>query len=434
MFEFRGFSDFGLLAGLGVLLCLLGAFVVLPPLEIALARWLPRRRVAPPSTPPGRSGPRPRARFVGAATLAVVGLLSAAGAFQAAGMPFDADTRKLRVERPSTTSELRTRYRDGRKVKAGGSPALIVTESLEATRRVHRHLAELAETEPLLNRVRSIVDFVPDDQPAKLARVAEIRRKLRNKYDALEGQSKADADRLSKYLEPQAFSFDDLPEWLREQFTDSEGRLGRYVLLDVSGVKSDARHVQKIQAALGTVEVDGQTYEPAASWLILGDALTLVQREGPLAIGLAALVVLLLLGIDLRRPTKVLAVYAPIVCGFLVLLGLLRVLDIRLDIFNIVVLPTIFGIGVDTAIHLVHRFEEGDAFPVVMRTTGRAAAVSAATDAVGFLALTLMSSEVLQSIGLIAVLGIVTNYIVSVAVIGALVAVGWLKARKGEPP
>ena len=90
-------------------------------------------------------------------------------------------------------------------------------------------------------------------------------------------------------------------------------------------------------------------------------------------------------------------------------------LEIPLNLFNIVVLPTVLGIGVDTSIHLVHRLRDGEPVSRVFRKTGSAALVSAATTALGFASLLVVSNEGLRSIGLVAVIGIVCITVSTIA-------------------
>lgn len=438
IFDFRGFSQFGLIAGVGGLLCLAGAYIVYPPLEILAARIAariaarvarrPHRRPtvsAPAPAPAGPPGPdRPPSRAIGWLILALVAAATAISISWLPDLELHADMRQLRASSTEVVSELRRKYL-GEAAQRSTSPALVITEGLSATRRVHRHMAARVDSEPLLQGVMSIYTFVPDDQEEKLAIIREVKRKLDLKYGLLDEAGRADADRLLRYLEPRAFGVTDLPPWLLERFTDTEGHLGRYVLLHIQGTKSDARRVVAIQDAFGTIEVDGSTYYATATWFILGDAYTTVRREGPLAVALGAFIVLLILGLDLRNVRDVLTVFIPLVVGFVVFLGVATALKLQLNIINVVVLPTVFGMAVDTAIHLVHRLNEGDGLQTVFRTTGRAAAVSVATDTMGFAALVAMSNEGLRSIGILAVTGLITLYVVNLALIAALVAVGF---------
>ncbi|MGM0577511.1 MAG: MMPL family transporter [Myxococcota bacterium] len=425
VFEFHGFSQFGLIAGIGGLLCLGGAYVVMPPLEAAIARVFPRRRgPVVRSAPAPEHEARPLPRWVGVVTLGAFAGLVLGSALVLPELDFDADMSliKARVEREEST--LRSRYRHEAETHTT-SPALIITSGLEETRDVHEHLAARVDDEPLLDGVLSLTTFVPEHQARKMPIIEDTRRRIRLKLGLLEGQAREDAERLLERLDPRLFGAEALPEWLKTRFRDSRGRLGRYVLMYVTGRKSDAEHVLAIQDALGTIRVDGRVYHPTASWFILGEAWSIVKREGPRAVALASLVVLLLLIVDLRRPAAVASVFVPLCVGFVVFMGVLSALDVSLNLFNVIVLPTVFGMGVDTSIHLVHRLREGDDFRRVLHTTGRAAAVSVATDAVGFAALMLTTNEGLRSVGRVAVIGLLTLYATSVALVGAFVAVGW---------
>ena len=68
-----------------------------------------------------------------------------------------------------------------------------------------------------------------------------------------------------------------------------------------------------------------------------------------------------------------------------------------------------FGIGVDTAVHLTHRRREGATVSVMLSKSGKAAALSALTTAVGFASLLSVPSEGLRSIGWVALIGVVVT-------------------------
>ncbi|MDP6947171.1 MAG: hypothetical protein QF464_23680, partial [Myxococcota bacterium] len=220
------------------------------------------------------------------------------------------------------------------------------------------------------------------------------------------GQDKADADRLRAHLTPRRFGPQDLPDWVRNRFTDTSGAFGRYVLIYPMGIKSKAEVVLAIQEVIGTLTVEGKTYHPTASWMFTGEAYLTVRHEGPLAVGLAALVVFMLLLFDLRHLGRAVLTFFPLGLGFLSFLGIMGWAGIPLNLFNVVVLPTIFGIGVDTAIHLNHRLRGGHTVSAVLHTTGASAAISAITTAIGFASLLVVDNEGLRSIGWIAVIGI----------------------------
>ncbi|MDP6946122.1 MAG: MMPL family transporter, partial [Myxococcota bacterium] len=400
----------------GVALSLAAVYLVLPPLSVLLHRAR-TRPPCPPRTPKAPRAPAASRRLAWTTVLAVA-LATALTSTALGDLRFDGDMRKMRMKAPPQTNELRLKYY-AEAEKRAASPALVITDNLEETRAVYRHFQALAERSDRLSSAVSIFTFVPEGQAEKLAIVAEMKRRIDNKYGLLEGSDKADADQLRPYLTPSAFGVEDLPEWVRERFTDTTGALGRYVLLYPLGIKSQAEEVIAIQDAIGHADVEGKRYYSTASWMFTGDAYLTVQREGPLAVGLAALVVFLVLLFDSRRLGRTLLTFLPLALGFILLLGVLGWADIPLNLFNIVVLPAIFGIGVDTAIHLSHRLREGHSVAEVLRTTGAAAGMSALTTAIGFASLLAVDNEGLRSIGWVAVIGIACTFVCTTGLIAA---------------
>lgn len=443
VFEFRGFSQFGILAAMGVALALITVYLVLAPLSAAMDRVWKRRaprvapaepasQVEPASGEAAESAERPQARppnkRLGWTLLAVFAGLAAFAGTQMPDLVFEADMRKMRSKSTKKSSALKAKYRKEAESRTS-SPALVITGGLEETEKVHRYWADRLDTTDSINDVLSIYTFVPAQQMEKLAIVQKIKRRVDQKYGALEDEDKERADELRAYLDPEPFEVEQLPEWVKARFTDTYGNLGRYVLLYATGVKSEATNVLKIYSEIGETTLDGKTYYATASWMILGDAYTTVKKEGPLAVGLACLVILLFLTLDFRRARDVVLVFLPLATGFVLFLGCLSVAGIPLNLFNIVVLPTIFGIGVDTSIHLVHRLHEGTPLRKVLTTTGAAAGVSSATTAVGFASLLFVSNQGLQSIGWVAVIGIGCCYLSCIALTAALVSVGFFKPK-----
>ncbi len=410
-FEFRGFSQFGAIAAAGVLLCLLAVYVVLPSLSVSLDRlWAIRRPegVEPPEdgAAPLLLPPSPSQRRGAWALVLVFALALAGAATQLPSLAFETDMGVLRAKTTRKSSDLKKKYRKEAETRTA-SPALVITATAEEAKAVHQAYEALITEDSLLTDVASIWTFVPDEQQAKLPIVREMKRRVDQKYGLLEGQDKEDADRLREFLEPAPMGVDDLPAWVKEKFTDTEGNLGRYVLLYARGRKADARVVLAIQEEIGSLELDGTVHKATAPYFITGDAFDTLRKEGPLAVGVALLVTILLVIGDMRRLRTASLALVPLLSGFVIFLGALVVFEITLNLFNVVVLPTIVGIGVDTSIHLVHRIEEERGnLALAVRTTGGAAAISSATTAAGFLGLTVVTNEGLTTIGWTAVIGI----------------------------
>ncbi len=91
--------------------------------------------------------------------------------------------------------------------------------------------------------------------------------------------------------------------------------------------------------------------------------------------------------------------------------------------------PAILGIGCDSGVHLAHRYrEEGrDSMWAVLSSTGQHITMGSLTTMLGFAGLMLTVHPGLQSIGIMAVLGIGMTLLTSLTFLPALIQ--WLEDR-----
>jgi predicted RND superfamily exporter protein len=433
IFDFRGFSQFGLIAGLGVPICLLVVYLVFPPLTVILHRIWPEK---PPRSKRFSGvatsrlfGSRKRAIAVLAVCLGVVMLLAPG----ASRVDFEKDMKKVMTKQKETDrSRLMTRFR--REVEGlSTSPVILLTESQEETLKIHTFLARHKGDYTYLQDFASIYSFVPQDQEVRLAIIDSMRERLGKKIGALKGDDLAQAQKAMEYLSPSLFGINDLPDWVLSQFTDKDGNIGHFVTLYAHGHKAHAVDVGRILDELDPLTIDGKAYPTTASYYILRDAYDIVLEEGPVAVLLAALAVLLLLFVDFRTLREVMAAFLPLLFGVVAYLGYMGWTGQDINMFNMVILPTVFGIGIDSSIHLVHRVrEEGvGKMGLIANTTGSAAGMSAATTAIGFGSLALATNPGLRSIGVLAPVGIILCYLASVLLTCSLSTL-WQGKSKGD--
>jgi predicted RND superfamily exporter protein len=86
----------------------------------------------------------------------------------------------------------------------------------------------------------------------------------------------------------------------------------------------------------------------------------------------------------------------------------------------VIVLPLLLGIGVDTAIHLVHRFREDEGGPLLGTSTARAAFYSALTTLASFGTLALSPHRGMASLGLLLLIGLACTLVGSLVVLPTL--------------
>jgi uncharacterized protein len=433
--DFRGFSQFGLIAGIGVILCFVTLYLVLPALVVLAAR-IKVERV-------GRFGTmasgipwfvcsRRRALGTLLVTLAVVAMLSPG----ARGTHLDPDLSKVETPMNAWNEALCRRYR-AEVENLSSVPIVLQTESYEEADRVYRHLKENLDGFRRLQQVEALPGFVPEQQDEKAVIIGEIRRSIVRKRGALVGEDGEAADRALEFLSPTPFGRRDLPDWVLDKFTDAHGGVGRVVFLFADVILTNSMDIGDVLKETDFIDVQGKRYATTASYYIGFDVFNIVSTEGPWAMGIAALAVFLVLLLDLRSFRRTFLAFLPLPLGMAAFLGLASYAGWPLNVFNMVVLPIFFGIGIDTSIHLVHRGREElrqaaaeGRQPNLGRavgSAGAAAGMSALTTAAGFSAMLVASNPGLASIGTMAPVGIFLCYLVAVGVTGSLL---WFWLRR----
>jgi predicted RND superfamily exporter protein len=408
--DFKGFSEFGLVAGTGILLSLVSMMVIMPALLVLLERWgaIDLSSEAP-SVVEGALGERVKgARFV-----IVASTVAVAAAFIMLPARFEYDFSKLEPEfrdydaRNAVISRV---YPPGEK----RNPAYIVAETPEEIPHIVEALRAHAEADsltPTILSVESLQDrfpLLPAMQRRKLERIAEIRRLLDEPFLSLE--SAADIDRLKRAAGTEApIEIEQIPEFLRKQFTSKSGELGNFAVVYASVGLSDGLNSMAFSDDVGTVTTtDGGVYYAGSTSLIAADMLRLMQEESLwLVLGAFGIVVLFM---RMNFTTWKWAGMAtiPLVVGFLWMILVMEILDIKLTFYNLIVLPAVLGIGNDAGVHMIHRYleEGGGSIRIVIRSTGEHIAIGSLTTMMGFAGPLLSFHPGLRSIGLLAVIGI----------------------------
>jgi len=241
--SFRGFSQFGVLGGAGMLLVWLATFALVPPLVMLGERWWPGL-LTPAARNPWRSAfswlgrlASRRAGVLAAASL----VLAAVAALLLVGFirdPLEWDFRNLRGAETAAQRDWALMYRLGMgNVGAGhiGTDAALLVDRpdqadavAEALRAQDRALGPAH----ILRGVRTLNSVLPDRQAEKLALLARIRSVIDRHLDVLDDEHKATfaALRPPDYL--RALGVEDLPATVRESFTEIDGTRGRLIGID----------------------------------------------------------------------------------------------------------------------------------------------------------------------------------------------------------
>ena len=450
--DYKGISELGKIAGVGMLVAFLSSITVLP----ALLRLL---------NPPGESDP------VGYAFLAPVDyflekhrvIIIAGTLFIAvAGLPllyflqFDFNPINLR----SPNVESIATFLDLRKDPNTGANAINVMTNSEAdAKKIEEKLAKVPE----VLRTMSLDSFVPEDQPAKLRLIAQGAKVLNpalnpdsidaapsdaENIDALKGSagnlrkvagdakgpgavaSRRLADALSKLadsnqatrdktqaifvsplkimldqiknsLQAQPVSLKTLPADLVNSWKTKDGLIRVEAL--PRGDPNDNDTLRKFAAAVLTAEPNA-IGGPVS---ILKSGETVVKAF--IHAGITALIVIgLLLWLALRRITDVLLTLVPLLVAGAVTLEICVLIGLPLNFANIVALPLLLGVGVAFKIYYVTAWRSGRT-NLLQSSLTRAIFFSALTTATAFGSLWLSSHPGTASMGKLLALSLVTT-------------------------
>jgi len=424
--DFRGFSQFGLLAGAGVIIIGITIYAWIPAMLTFLEdrkAGLAVRAVGSPaaSQKTSESDRIPRPWLLLGGSLAVALSLSAF----APSVVFDYDTRSLSVENQSSRvllQEINDRY------GVSYDPLALVTKDLEETEAVYHAFVDHPERFPMIDNVLSVFTFVPpaDQQARNYKIMQEVKAELGGlNRDLIPPEYAGKWDEAMKMLDAKPYTVEDLPEFVTSQFRalktakpENQGWLSfAYPGVDLwSGkrVMDLADEVEFIKAD------DGRVFHSAGLPILYAYLARVVLGDAKMAVTLTAIALFLILLIDLRSLSSTLVALLPLVLGMGMMLGTLRLLGMTLNFMNLVVFPIVLGYGVSHGVYLIHRFNEGASARQALRSVGMAVAASTLTTVAGWAALLFASHRGLRTVGSVACVGMTCTLIVSLTVMPAV--------------
>jgi hopanoid biosynthesis associated RND transporter like protein HpnN len=475
--SFRGVAELGLISGTGMVINVLLCFTSLPAL-ITLATGSAKafpRRVGPELDPFSVPLPvrRPRLVIAGTAVAAIASLSIIPK------VHFDANP--LHVRDPSTES---VQVFEDLIADGSGSPwnVSVVIPPEEVGEDLVRALRNLPEVESAL----TIHDFVPSEQDEKLAVLQDIalflfptgdkksprapvpvkatRNALHRLRDASASLAKESSDsslaasaaglvsgldrflaipyipgsaddaiehversllatfpsqlrRLDRMLGPTSVTIDDLPSALVDRMVGIDARL-RVEIYPALDLNEDA--------ALGEFVDAVRRVAPTAT----GGAVSVYESKREVvrafrkAFAMAVVAIAALLFAMWRVPTDAALAMIPLALAALFTTALAYLFGIPFNYANVIVLPLLFGLGVNSGIHLVERWRLGDTPPehILSTSTAKAVVYSSLNTVGSFGTLAFTSHRGMASMGQLLALGVSLTVICNLLILPALIA------------
>ena len=454
--NFRGFRDFGIIGGYGMLLCWAANYLLMPPLLVLFERVSPTWQKRADSAPRSRwrrfidQGIPFGAPFawlsrkmnpVATTCLGLVVALTGAAltARYIARDPLEYNLGRLENDAASVESAATRLGSDLTDItgRSGQDGMAIMTERLDQVKpllvELEKQRGAVSNPAPF-EKVVSIFDLVPDDQEEKLQLFSRMRSRI-DRVRALGKISDEDWAAIEPYLPPpdlRPFGIEDLPERVARPFTERDGTRGRIVYVvptEGESVRNMRYLLRWADAYRKTVLPNGEIVWGSGRAVIFADMLTSVNEESPRAIALsAAMTVIVVAAAFLRGANGLRAtglVLGALAVGMSWMGAVLALTDTKINFLNFISVPITLGIGVDYAINVVHRWRiEGPGhLSRIVRETGGAVVLCSLTTSLGYLALLESVNSAVRSFGTAAVIGEMACLLAVVVVLPAVLRI-----------
>ena len=472
--DFGGLRELGLIAGTGLLLCMLAMNVVLP----ALLVLLDGREPASPPRDEVESSASPL-RWSGRTSLSVIVVAAlASGVLALVALDRARFEDNLLELQASGLESVEWEHR----VLADSTSASWFAASTADTIEDVERIVDAAANHPEIGAIRSVLDLVPppdarrdrgraaivaaidadpgDIEDARPIEATDLRRAAIRVDDLAAAAGSLDLDAANRLrgtgarLAALASSLERSPGPTRAAIDAARERAGVAVRSIRAGAVDGLRDAlpdavrDRLMAPTGRFLVslvpadDIWSPEPMARFVdairavdpdVTGvpitqyESLRDMRRSFLLMAVLSTMLVITLVAIDFRRLLPVLVTMTVLAVGLVWTMGVITLLGVHLNVANFFAIPILIGIGVDSAIHMLHRADECGSGPLDFKGTRGAVVLTALTTGIGFGSLVFARHRGLESLGVVMAVGSVCCLLSTVILLPSLVR--WTRRR-----
>ncbi len=466
---FAGMAQLGVIAAAGTVIAFIASLTLVPAILSFMPSVAPALREKPPRTWKWTR------RITGALRLPVslvVIALAAAAIFLLPDLRFNGDPVDLKDPKSASVIMFKKLMDENPGLTFAGELLISPHQDAEKEKKLLTALPEVSE-------VRSLENYFPQNQAAKLKLLGQLKRRLPATIAPLGGlDDKALAAALERLGQTAAYlaQIPGAPADLRKAAGDLAGRVDTFRKSENGNAQALARldnawftkfpsTMQRLNLLASAPPVTAKNIDPnlrdrfiapdgrqrlevvpsgdmrksaqldrfvdAVTKLapttvgppvqIVGSARAVADAMTRAVIFALALVVIVVTPV-LRRPLDIALVLAPLLLAALLLCGYTVLFDAPFNFANVIVLPLLLGLGVDSSIHYVMRAREHHEDQIVDTSTPRAVLVSALTTIGSFGTLWLSPHRGMASMGELLTIAIIVTLITTLVVLPQLIA------------
>ncbi|PJZ47953.1 MMPL family transporter [Leptospira saintgironsiae] len=228
---------------------------------------------------------------------------------------------------------------------------------------------------------------------------------------------------------------------VKENYSPAENRIllnalntySKEKLLSINILPGTADTILEHRPYKDIAQVRSYTFQTdtAGSLMLFAQLIMIVKREGVAAFFITLVLVIIVLILFYRAFLPALLSLIPLLLGLVVTVGLMSIIDLKLNFMNVLVFPVIIGYGIQNGIYIYYRFREDHDIVKAMAMVGPAVIASTLTTLVGWSALLLANQRGLHSIGKVATIGIAACLLIALTLLPAILELAY-RSRKQE--
>ena len=423
--DFRGFSEFGFIGGWAILMMLIAMMFVMPYTLI-----LGHRMGLVKSLKEGKTRKMLPPRFI---TGLLMGAVIVSIIVAATQLRFNYSFNKLEPDIRETkqfdekNKKVYTKY-----MSPGALYVAPDLSRLDALLDVLR--AQIGRRDSTLQRISSIRSYAPTDAQTqkRLQLIDEIKEQIEGAWIR-----HIDDPNVQEWIEdlknwfppPRQPEVDELPETLRSNLEAKDGS-GRFLVGVYPNVsRGDGKNAMAFTEEIYGLEIPAGIEGPIGEMPVFAEILLIVADEGPWMVTATFLGVLFVVFCGRRSFRQTAWVMFPLISGVILTLGVMGGTGFKLNFFNVVVIPTLIGLGVDHGVHFYRRWKELDRDTVsTQRELFGPLSICTVTTMMGYSGMVFANHPGLRTIGFLACLGLSCIWLTSLILFPGIL--DWYYERK----
>lgn len=235
-----------------------------------------------------------------------------------------------------------------------------------------------------------------------------------------------DVEQLKVWFSAKPFGLDDLPDDIHKRLVSDDGRSLVQIIPAVDmHITSENRNFIEGLIDSGVNIAGVAVHEWGVGQVVV--------RAFTMATMLSVTLIFLVIAFTFKDIRPAIMIIYPMILVVTTTLAIGKMLGMSLNMANILVVPLVFGLGVDTSIHVVHRYRISDDWrDTFLSSTGRAVLLSALTTIGTFVAIAFSQHKGAASIGILLSIALSLLLIITFVVLPALLMLFDPKVKKSD--